>query len=365
MRWLLLAFLMCIATIRATAEGPFVLLGNDNVLLPLELVAPFCGATVKQGAGGRIDIYQEGKLRGELFAHPSQGILWNGDCTLDGVHFVALRFITGCVRAEFTWDPVARVATVRNPVTKQELVLPCAGVICTAKEPIFAAIQANDVPTATRILQQHPEQAMASFRTGNHPLNWAVKLASPEMVTLLLKAGADPNITKETGSTPLLDAIDLHNLPMAALLLENHADPNIGILTSRPLVQAVHAKNTALVELLLDHGANVNYTDAITPPALFIACSDMGNLQIIELLLNKGADPNLVHKISGYTPILSAVADKNLAVAEYLLAHGADPNIKSARGRTALAIAVMNKDQAMIKLLTTNMAARNHFVSSD
>lgn len=349
-RWLYLAVLLCLTATFVYAEEPFALLVNSSVLVPLEQVATFCGATLKQEPEGKMNIYLDGKLRGGFSAQHPQIAPMEFQFTLNGVYFADLGTISRCLRTQITWNPVTRVATVRHPVTKQEFTLPLAGAICTAKEEIFPAVQANDLQAVTRILQQHPEQSMALCRAGSRPLNWAVRLASPEMVMLLLKAGADPNITKKTSSTPLLDAIELKSLSMAELLLKNHADPNVGELGNKPLTWAIFGANYEMVALLLSYGANVNCNDAINRPSLLYACSS-DHLDIIKLLLDKGANPNLAEKPTGYTSIHVAAFAKNIAVAELLLTHGADPNIKGQDGQTALMIATLKQDQPMIELL--------------
>ncbi|KAK1758999.1 hypothetical protein QBC47DRAFT_449676 [Echria macrotheca] len=87
----------------------------------------------------------------------------------------------------------------------------------------------------------------------------------PVVLRVCLENGGDPNMeSRDTGhGTPLYKAIRagaLHYGEMAEILLEFGADPNLArknLKTYRPLYAAVRWGNGELVELLLQHGADV------------------------------------------------------------------------------------------------------------
>ncbi|MDE2904750.1 MAG: ankyrin repeat domain-containing protein [Acidobacteriota bacterium] len=91
------------------------------------------------------------------------------------------------------------------------------------------------------------------------PLSSAAFLGRTEIVEVLLKAGADPNIATAMGKPIGLAAVRGH-LEVVRLLIDAGADlltrpKNRRDLTLGPLVQAVKQGHTAVVELLVDSGA--------------------------------------------------------------------------------------------------------------
>ena len=114
------------------------------------------------------------------------------------------------------------------------------------------------------------------------------------------------------------------NAATVQALLEKGADAN-GKLSSGAscLNRAVTKKNTKIVQLLLQHGANPNLPHK-GYPNLYEACR-FSAPKIVELLLQHGADPNVRNKDSGrYSyPIEIAIYYHQSKAVQSLLAHGA------------------------------------------
>lgn len=112
-------------------------------------------------------------------------------------------------------------------------------------------------------------------------------------VRILLSQGADPNgkdydnypdcVAPIEFSSPLYSAVSGNHIEVVTILLKSGADPNIlegeGVT---PLVEAVRIENVEIVKLLLKHGAKVNMNGLYYKP-LDIA-KQKGNRKIIELL---------------------------------------------------------------------------------
>jgi ankyrin repeat protein len=88
------------------------------------------------------------------------------------------------------------------------------------------------------------------------------------------------------------------------------------------LHMAAGGNHTALVNVLLDRGANINIQDSMGWTPLFHAIFHQ-RTQIIPLLLEKGADTD-VKDYRGFTPTHMAMRTESLAVVNLLLAHGVD-----------------------------------------
>ncbi len=118
----------------------------------------------------------------------------------------------------------------------------------------------------------------------------AVNNGSLELASLLIANGAA--VDKKTSlGTALLLAVSRKSDPVVNLLLNNGADvdiPNINGFT--PLMAATD--DTELVELLLEHGANVNHQDKQGDSALILA-AEFGRAATVQILLDSGADVSI------------------------------------------------------------------------
>jgi len=77
-----------------------------------------------------------------------------------------------------------------------------------------------------------------------------------EVVELLLDAGADVNHVSRHGTTALLAACVLHNKEVVTLLLKKGANPKLGRRGNQsPLAYATHQGYAEIVKLLRQHGA--------------------------------------------------------------------------------------------------------------
>jgi ankyrin repeat protein len=128
---------------------------------------------------------------------------------------------------------------------------------------------------------------------GMRPLEYA---SSFECIKLLLEAGAEPDIFFEsTGSTPLQIASIRQHTDVVKILLKYGANPNIPNMNGlTALDHAVHAcnlrGNTDIVESLLSHGADVNHQDASGFTVLHRAIM-FNNKPLVHMFLDHGADP--------------------------------------------------------------------------
>ena len=170
------------------------------------------------------------------------------------------------------------------------------------------AVQHLDVGTIDRLIDEGADiEGVRDSRLYPYipPLILAAHCGSqrPEVFTLLVERGANPNVVSKEGSydgwTPLFFACSQCNLD--------------------------------LVRLLLDRGADVNASDARGDNALMQFCtitnhwtSPANSIRpIAELLIDKGIDITKADR-GGLTALSMASLYQNVEAARVLLAHGAD-----------------------------------------
>ncbi len=184
------------------------------------------------------------------------------------------------------------------------------------------------------------------------PLMFAVD-QGPEMVQLLLDAGAKIEAKCRYGEmTALNHAADGKNetsLRSAKLLLANGAEINHLSKAGYPLTQACISGNTSMVELLMEHGADVNPSGGFTP---LMGAARGSQVELIEWLLKEGADPNAVNR-NGWTALMEAAQLENAdgEIIAMLIEAGAKVNARCAEGKTALMCALMWAPPATIRQL--------------
>lgn len=113
-----------------------------------------------------------------------------------------------------------------------------------------------------------------------------------------------------------------------------------------PLVLAIKMKNSTMVSLLLEYGADINMPArrGVKRTPLQAAC-ETGSYKMVELLLQRGANVNgAAAERDGGTALQMAAKTGSLRIVKLLLDNGADPHMAKSkvRGRTAFEAAAEN-----------------------
>lgn len=185
-------------------------------------------------------------------------------------------------------------------------------------------------------------------------LSTAVDDYDVDTIKKLLINGADPNTYYFNSCNTLLNiTVGRNCLKIVKILLKHGADPNLSHESQTPpIIWAVFNINIEMVEVLLNHNANPNIEDTKWGNVLIRAII-INNMEMVKLLLEYGADPNfLLHKYKHKrSPIICAVHNNNIEMVKLLLEYYTNPSPSSMYDNTVILIADSNNNIELIKLL--------------
>ncbi|MBM3580169.1 MAG: hypothetical protein FJX34_05295, partial [Alphaproteobacteria bacterium] len=214
----------------------------------------------------------------------------------------------------------------------------------------------------------------------------------PELLELMLQAGADPNTQDPDGTALLMRQVVLENSANAKILIEHGANIDLSYNGDSLLHRVVLAGDPELTRLLLERGANPHLRNhqGLTPldmaldryyldgqernkkllhtlvdhsQSLHEDISDSRLLQLVlkgqtgllEYLLDRGANANSLDSF-GASLLMAAASNGNLEITKLLLKHGANPEHKASGGYTVLGEAQRSQNKEVLDLITQEIA---------
>ena len=160
-----------------------------------------------------------------------------------------------------------------------------------------------------------------------------------------------------------LTLTDLHRIndgeQAVELVLNNTMDIDTpGLCNRTPLLMASLSSSSALIETLIDLGADVNAQrtdDKVTPLHL---ASSWNHYMAVRLLIENGADANIACD-GGSSPLHIAASKGNFNVVRLLIDGGSSIDLLNETGRTPLRMAVESKHFMIARLLLDHGADVN------
>ena len=152
--------------------------------------------------------------------------------------------------------------------------------------------------------------------------------------------------------TALMQAVKANQLDTVAQLLASGANVNQADGSGDwPVIMAAYLGHTAVLELLLQAGADLGVLDPGMKATALHAAAYAGRTEAARLLINHGIAINKQGPYNGYTALHDAVWQNNLGTAQVIVAGGADTTIRSNQGLTPLELAKANHSKELIELL--------------
>lgn len=175
-----------------------------------------------------------------------------------------------------------------------------------------------------------------------------------DIVTDLVRKGADINAKDGSGRTPLMIALEKGNDNMAIMLISNGANfsalVNYNLLTSQFFKSHPH-----FIKFLSSNGMG---GDSTTSQAIVIFTSEKEGINAIQAYIENGGHVNASNS-DGQTCLMMAAEKGNEDAVKYLIEKKANLNLQDRRGDTALMHAVKKRNYNVTKLLLENNADVN------
>jgi uncharacterized protein len=195
-------------------------------------------------------------------------------------------------------------------------------------------LNGSDVNSVNKVPRGRDETALGVASRGGYT----------EIVSYLLKNGADVTCPCYNFNTALAEAAEGGHIDVARILIEH------GVLANEFLNHAAMLGYAEIVRLLIEHGAEVTGTTLISA-ASGRPVGNAAHLEIVRELLAHGADIHMLTN-SGRNALMVAAESGNVDIVRLLHAAGCDINAQNNNGETAL-LAKVSSGHPHIAMITT------------
>jgi ankyrin repeat protein len=218
---------------------------------------------------------------------------------------------------------------------------------------------------ATTLLVANCAASPTAVPDPGEALSEAILAGDLAEVDRLLEAGIDANGESPFGPVIVLAAAE-GNADAVRLLAEHGADVGAQAASGRtPLTEAALKGHVAVIEQLLDQGADIDRSDATTNRwAALAAAASEGHLPVVELLIARDADVNQTDG-TGSAALHWAAASGNPGVGQLLIDAGADIDLQDGHGNPPLTCVSLGRGSPDFAQLLVNEGASLNLVNSE
>ena len=218
------------------------------------------------------------------------------------------------------------------------------------RTPLFLAC--HGYPDVVKMLLAHGAKCDAAENDGDLPIAHACEFGDLASAKLLLAAGTGTSLShvNQNGRTALILASRGGHDELVELLIAQHVDVNFSGSSDPAINYAVGRNHLSTAKLLLDAGADLRCALSKTKDPKMAVYNLMGlavrtdDPAMVDLLLDHGLDVNCVDT-NGMTVLMNAMQYVRPPMIAHLLEKGADPNLQENDGKTALMISVNYQEE--------------------
>ncbi|KAL7068099.1 hypothetical protein ACR3K2_15310 [Cryptosporidium serpentis] len=251
------------------------------------------------------------------------------ECPLNNYGHIKLKISNNNSKISYLEETQERLGNIED--SHKPVIEPCTTIL----EDLHEKIKLQDIESLNKLVREIPVHILNSIlpSTGLTALTLAASYqgyVSYYISAILIRNGADINLSLNDGSTALIYAVKKSNLALVALLLLSGADiEKADNLDHTPLLHSIHA----------------------------------GDLEITKFLLQCGADPNIKSRF-GLTPLYYLLQEppNNLtgSFTSLLLNYNASITEVTLDGKDAISFIINIADSSLLRLVITHPAFKNY-----
>lgn len=179
---------------------------------------------------------------------------------------------------------------------------------------LAVAIQRNQLEQAQRLLTTVDLNRL--YRENMTFVMWCIINQRKEALEWVLQHGANPNYEDEAGTTPVGYVARFPDMDYLKILLRYKGDPNSRSGKEIALTRAALAERWENMVYLLDHGANINGTDA-DGNTLAMTLAGLNFFDKVAYLIDRGADVHYTDSLGASLALNVQEANPNPGTENY------------------------------------------------
>jgi ankyrin repeat protein len=180
------------------------------------------------------------------------------------------------------------------------------------------------------------------YAKGYTVLHMATHDCRVDVITQLIRKGADVNARDDTGTCPLhciafIPRGKRNRMEIAKLLIKNGADVNMMDNDKFRIIHSVVSQgDLQFTKLLIENGVDVNSLGRTVNDTPLIIASHFAYKSVVKYLIEKGANVNAANVPHKNTALLKLARLGSVGVAELLIKNGAKVDARNRQGWTPL-----------------------------
>jgi ankyrin repeat protein len=209
-------------------------------------------------------------------------------------------------------------------------------------------VSTDDLAIVKKLLETDPDLVLHADWTVDMPLHAAARSERTEIMKLLLKAGANPDVQNPLGETALHQC---YSVQTARLLVNAGAKVELANFRGESALDRAVSYGSAMEDMaiLLLENASSSTVQATGSFLLYTTISG-GDINKVSKLLTKGVNLDFRY-LHGATPLHQAALSSTPAMLDLLLRNKADIRAKVTDGSTPLHYAALSGDIQKVNLL--------------